>query len=138
MPILIIIIYIYIYFMSTSRYAYYAQFGYPGKAQPAHDPEVAARLQALAKLGLELRKFAEREFLWQRTAIETSVKTVWAARFDRTQARAGATGYATGMDSTLIVVNGANAATDVELTVGPTKLTKTVPAWGVDIVSLAR
>ena len=77
--------------MSPSRYAYYAQFGYPGKAQPAHDPEVAARLQALTKLGLELRKFAEREFLWQRTAIETSVKTVWAARFDRTQALAGAT-----------------------------------------------
>ena len=91
------------------QYAYYAQFGYPGKALPRTEPAVAARLATLAKLGLELAGFAAAEFLArpaQRTVLSVTGgpttpagdATVWATLFK--------CDHGCSDKGTLIVVNG--------------------------------
>jgi hypothetical protein len=112
------------------QYAYYAQFGYPGKMLPRTDPAVAARLSVLAKLGLELRAFADREFLGTRTVLEVTggpttpggQATQWAALFH-------CDGCSTA--GTLVVVNGNSKPATVQVGGLARKKSVTLEAWGV-------
>ena len=112
------------------QYAYYAQFGYPGKMLPRTDPAVAARLSVLAKLGLELRAFADREFLGTRTMLEVTggpttpggQATQWAALFH-------CDGCSTA--GTLVVVNGNSKPATVQVGGLARKKSVTLEAWGV-------
>jgi hypothetical protein len=111
------------------QYAYYAQFGYPGKMLPRTDPGVAARLSVLAKLGLELRAFADREFLGTRTVLEVTggltsdgQATQWAALFH-------CDGCSTG--GTLVVVNGNSKAVTVQVGGLAEKKSVMLKSWGV-------
>ena len=86
------------------QYAYYAALGYPGPIDPT-SPAAKQHLAEFKTLTTELRRYADKEFLWQWTALTTNSTTALAARFE-SPAAAGAA-------SIVLVVNGADAAATV-------------------------
>ena len=86
------------------QYAYYAALGYPGPIEPT-SPAAKQHLAELKTLTAELRRYADKEFLWPRTALKTNSTTAWAALFESPATASTA--------STVLVVNGADKAATV-------------------------